>query len=89
MNRSGFTLIELLLVIGLLAMLAWFIVPNFRGPLERTYFQVCVCNMIMIYIVSILKKGVPSRRALYRDRVLGKILPKIHGLQPIWCKMPG
>ncbi len=37
--RRGFTLVEVLLVIGLMAVLAWFVVPVFTGELERRRLQ--------------------------------------------------
>ena len=35
--RGGFTLLELMLVLGMLALLAIFVVPNLRSPIERSY----------------------------------------------------
>ena len=35
--RRGFTLLELMLVLGMLALLAVFVVPNLRSPIERSY----------------------------------------------------
>lgn len=35
--RSAFTLIELLVVLGLLVLLAVFVLPNFQAPLQRSY----------------------------------------------------
>lgn len=36
-RRSAFTLLELMLVLGVLALLAFFVVPNFRSPIQRSY----------------------------------------------------
>ena len=36
-RRSAFTLLELMLVLGILALMAFFIFPNFRSPIERSY----------------------------------------------------
>lgn len=38
-NRAAFTLVEMLLVVGMLLILAWFVVPVFTGELKRRHLE--------------------------------------------------